>query len=163
MPSWWPAMVARPCAWERQQFDLVLMDVQMPEMGGLEATALIRRKEKARGRHTPIVALTAHALKGDRERCLEAGMDDYLSKPIRTEELFRVLDAAGGCQPACRGPTDEEEVLDRNDMEQRVGGDREILLHCWNCSTRSIRAGWPRCAQPLRPVTPRGCGWPSTV
>ena len=73
-------------------FDLVLMDMQMPEMGGVEATQMIRGIEARKGRHTPIVALTAHAMKGDRERYLASGMDGYLSKPIRPEELFREID-----------------------------------------------------------------------
>jgi CheY-like chemotaxis protein/HPt (histidine-containing phosphotransfer) domain-containing protein len=72
-------------------FDVVLMDVQMPEMDGLEATRTIRRKEAQSSRHVPIVAMTAHAMKGDREQCLEAGMDDYVSKPIRLDALFAAL------------------------------------------------------------------------
>jgi signal transduction histidine kinase/DNA-binding response OmpR family regulator len=79
-------------ALERESFDAILMDVQMPEMDGLEATAAIRNKEKYTGAHIPIIAMTAHALKGDQDRCLEAGMDAYVSKPIRTTELFKIID-----------------------------------------------------------------------
>ncbi len=77
---------------EKEEFDLVLMDVQMPVMGGFEATAAIRRRERETGAHIPIIAMTANALKGDRERCLEAGMDEYLSKPIDPDRLRRTLD-----------------------------------------------------------------------
>jgi PAS domain S-box-containing protein len=78
-------------ALQREPFDLVLMDIQMPEMDGFEATAAIREAEKSTGRHVPIIAMTAHALKGDQERCLTAGMDAYVSKPIRTSELFETI------------------------------------------------------------------------
>ena len=79
-------------ALEKESFDLVLMDVQMPEMDGLEATVAIREKEKGTGLHQPIVALTAHAMKGDREKCMAIGMDGYLTKPIRPQELDQILE-----------------------------------------------------------------------
>ena len=75
----------------RETFDLILMDVQMPVMDGLEAAAEIRAWEACNGSHVPIIAMTAHAMSGDRERCLQAGMDDYLAKPLRSEKLFRKI------------------------------------------------------------------------
>ena len=79
-------------ALEKKAFDILLMDVQMPEMDGFEATAAIRAREKSTGVHIPIVAMTAHTMKGDEERCLEAGMDAYISKPIQPKQLFEVLE-----------------------------------------------------------------------
>jgi CheY-like chemotaxis protein len=79
-------------AMETRSFDLVLMDVQMPGMDGFQATGIIRTRELALGRHTPIMAMTAHAMKGDRQRCLQAGMDGYVSKPINIAELFEEID-----------------------------------------------------------------------
>jgi CheY-like chemotaxis protein len=79
-------------ALEKESFDLVLMDVQMPEMDGFEATEAIRRKEKKSGGHVPIIAMTAHAMKGDKEKCVRKGMDGYVSKPIKAEELLEVIE-----------------------------------------------------------------------
>jgi CheY-like chemotaxis protein len=78
---------------EEAPFDVVLMDVQMPDMDGLQATALIRERESRLGMHTPIIALTAHTMKGDRERCLSAGMDDFITKPVNAVELIAVVEA----------------------------------------------------------------------
>ena len=80
-------------ACETQSFDLILMDIQMPGMDGLEATAAIRKQEISTGAHLPIIAMTAHALKGDRKRCIAAGMDGYVSKPIRTAELLAAIES----------------------------------------------------------------------
>ncbi|MGM0575617.1 MAG: response regulator [Myxococcota bacterium] len=81
-------------ALDRDDFDVVLMDVRMPEMDGFQATEAVRAREAERGGHVPIVAMTAHAMKGDRERCLEAGMDDYLSKPVHAAALYDVVERA---------------------------------------------------------------------
>jgi signal transduction histidine kinase/DNA-binding NarL/FixJ family response regulator len=95
-------------AWNRHNFDLVLMDQQMPDMDGFEATAAIREKEAATGGHIPIIALTAYAFPGDRARCLRAGMDGYVSKPVSGPELFRVMQevvqAAARHEPASVEP-----------------------------------------------------------
>jgi signal transduction histidine kinase/ligand-binding sensor domain-containing protein/CheY-like chemotaxis protein len=78
---------------EREKFDLILMDVQMPELDGLETTAIIREREKSEGGRIPIIALTAHAMKGDRERCIEAGMDNYVNKPIDAVSFLEVVES----------------------------------------------------------------------
>ncbi len=78
---------------EREDFDAILMDIQMPEMNGYEATGAIRKQEEENGDHIPIIAMTAHAMKGDRQSCLDAGMDDYIAKPIRSAELFRLVES----------------------------------------------------------------------
>ena len=77
-------------------FDVILMDVQMPRMSGLEAAAAIRKLERATARHVPIVAMTAHAMRGDQERCLESGMDGYITKPIQPDRMMEVIDRAIG-------------------------------------------------------------------
>ena len=118
-------------ALEQQPFDLVLMDVQMPEMDGFEATAHIRAKERETGRHVPIIALTAHAMKGDQQRCLQAGMDAYISKPIEVRALIEALEGIvpTSCQSeavACREPHSAE-LIDRAAALKRVGDRPENL------------------------------------
>ena len=81
--------------WQENTFDLILMDVQLPEMNGLEATREIRRREAGGDGHTPIVAMTANAFKEDQQACLAAGMDDYIAKPIRVDELIIALNKSG--------------------------------------------------------------------
>ena len=117
-------------------FDLILMDVQMPEMDGLEATAEIRKREQETGEHIPIVAMTAHALKGDRERCLAVGMDGYVSKPIRPEdmldEIWRVVPSTAGNERTASAPqaepaAAEPAVLDEAELLSRIGGNRDRM------------------------------------
>jgi CheY-like chemotaxis protein/HPt (histidine-containing phosphotransfer) domain-containing protein len=140
---------------EKGAFDLVLMDVQMPEMDGLETTAAIRERERAEGGHLPIVALTAHAMKGDAERCLEAGMDAYLAKPLQPRELAAAIEgvlgaaAAGLAAPAGRGPgptAGGADVLDVERLLERVGGDRGALADL----VRIFRADWPKQVERIR-------------
>ncbi len=86
-------------------FDLILMDVQMPQMGGFEAIQAIREKEQLAGGHIPIIALTAHAMRGDREKCLEAGADEYVSKPINRQELLEKIERLMGSAEPTAWPT----------------------------------------------------------
>jgi signal transduction histidine kinase/CheY-like chemotaxis protein len=104
-----------------ERFDLVLMDVQMPEMGGLEATSAIREREAIEGGHVRIIAMTAHAMTGDRERCIAAGMDGYLSKPITPKLLFDVVEE--GSEGVAARPV----VFDPGELVERLAGDAELL------------------------------------
>jgi PAS domain S-box-containing protein len=114
-----------------ESFDVVLMDVQMPAMDGLEATGIIREKEKEFGAHIPIIAMTAHAMKGDRERCLEAGMDGYIAKPIRAKDLYETVEMTVarmcGSQSQDNGITEVEEIIDRDQVLKQIGGGDENL------------------------------------
>ncbi|MBI3307540.1 MAG: PAS domain S-box protein [Candidatus Omnitrophica bacterium] len=107
---------------KKETFDMVLMDIQMPEMDGFEATELIRRRERESGSHLTIIAMTANAMEGAREKCLQAGMDGYLAKPIRSQELFELIDKFT--------PNAEKKDVMIFDVEaglEHVGGDRDLL------------------------------------
>jgi PAS domain S-box-containing protein len=115
---------------ERHAFDLVLMDVQMPEMGGIEATQKIRDNEKSTGAHLPILAMTAHAMEGDRERCLAAGMDGYIAKPIEPKTFLETVESVTPPDAAVSGDgqgTESEGAFDEGMLLGRFNGNRTLL------------------------------------
>jgi two-component system sensor histidine kinase/response regulator len=131
-------------ALQKGTFDIVLMDVQMPVLDGFAATAAIRRAEQGSGRHMTIIAMTAHAMKGDRQRCLDAGMDGYVSKPIRPKDLFDVVEGrialnepheASATEPTSLAASDgkvgcpiDPDVFDGEAALDRLSGDRPLLV-----------------------------------
>ena len=123
---------------EKSSFDLILMDMQMPEMDGYEATAAIREREKDTQEHIPIIAMTASAMTGDRERCIAAGVDAYIAKPVRIAELHKAIETtlANLSKPSStaapqeddrRGGCNEDDVIDRDVVMQNVDNDMQIL------------------------------------
>ncbi|HKV40951.1 MAG TPA: response regulator, partial [Blastocatellia bacterium] len=128
-------------ACSRDSFDVILMDVHMPEVNGFEATAAIREKEKGTGMHIPIIAMTASAMLGDKEECLESGMDGYVSKPVRADELYELLDRLAAAvegrtgsketaperKTSETGASEQERHIDREAILNQVEGDEELL------------------------------------
>src|SRR5262249_4862811 len=141
---------------EQQQFDVVLMDLQMPEMGGIEATKQLRERERGTRRRVPIIALTAHAMVGDRERCLQAGMDEYVTKPIRSEELCQAIQKVVPSDMADTGSTNgappNDTVIDREAVLARVGQDIELLAEV----TEIFWTDYPRLLAEIREAIERG-------
>jgi CheY-like chemotaxis protein len=142
-------------ALERQNFDVVLMDVQMPEMDGFEATLAIRAKEQETGGHVPIVAMTAHAMKGDRERCLEAGMDGYVSKPLRPTELFEAVEGLANGHVGAPVPLLHSArsalVFDKDAALERTAGDIGLLREIVDL----FLAGFPKSIAEVRDAIAR--------
>ncbi len=140
-------------ALEKHPVDVALMDVQMPEMDGFEATTAIRKREKSTGAHLRIIAMTAHAMKGDQERCLAAGMDDYISKPVQTKELLAVIarqlapqeNQAHAAESAADKPAFAE-IFNSAAALVRVEGDRKILAEM----AKVLESESPRLLQQLR-------------
>jgi CheY-like chemotaxis protein len=132
---------------DREDFDIVFMDVQMPEMDGMTATRLIREREQTDGTHIPIVAMTAHAMKGDKDKCLQAGMDDYVSKPVRRKELAAVLQRIGqrflqptaperGASAAFSTSKESDMVLDEEALMEECDNDKELLAQMFEIFER---------------------------
>jgi signal transduction histidine kinase/CheY-like chemotaxis protein/HPt (histidine-containing phosphotransfer) domain-containing protein len=149
-----------------QKFDIVFMDVQMPEMDGMAATGEIRKREQATERHIPIVAMTAHAMKGDKEKCLEAGMDDYVSKPIRRKDLADVIariverfltEAPENGELAAASATDANEgsqmILDEAALLEECDNDKALLSRMVEIFDRDARERLPRLREAVRAGT----------
>jgi two-component system sensor histidine kinase/response regulator len=119
-------------ALQKQDFDACLMDIQMPELNGLETTAAIRSRENGTSRHLPIIAMTAHAIKGDREVCLRSGMDAYLSKPVRADELFHAIESLVAGQSAPFPPVSsiskQDVPFDEREFLARMDGSHEVCV-----------------------------------
>jgi PAS domain S-box-containing protein len=136
---------------ERHKFDLVLMDVQMPEMGGLEATRVIREKEKGSGHHLPIIAMTAHAMQGDREQCIESGMDGYLAKPIDPKTFLQTVEGISARSVGSESAENEETAglagaLDGKALLARFSGNRKLLRNI----VKTFREDCPRMMARIR-------------
>jgi two-component system, sensor histidine kinase and response regulator len=110
-----------------QKFDLAFMDIQMPEMDGLAATEAIRQREKNSGAHLAIFAMTAHAMKGDRERCLQAGMDGYITKPIRFSDIEKTLSSFSSAESASVPSPSGKVPWGKAEALERLGGDENLL------------------------------------
>jgi len=142
-------------AWQREPFDVILMDVQMPVLDGLQATARIREREKATGAHVPIIAMTAHVLAGDRERCLDAGMDSYISKPIHAPALLELIEGKvkhpADPQPVIPEKLPDAPAFDLGKALDMTGDDRELL----NEITRALLADLPEMLASIRQAVER--------
>lgn len=144
---------------DRERFDAVVMDIQMPEMDGFEATALVRRRESVEGGHLPIIALTAHALKGDEERCRAAGMDAYLTKPVNAQALYEAVEhlAYGSRATPAESPSPPQALgpaVDPSELFDQVGGDTELLAEIY----RMFQEDAPSMLVDLRGEFARGDG-----
>jgi CheY-like chemotaxis protein/HPt (histidine-containing phosphotransfer) domain-containing protein len=117
---------------DKTQYDIVLMDVQMPEMDGLTATKIIREKERQNGKHIPIIALTAYAMKGDKEQCIEAGMDDYISKPFNPKMLQQIIDKFIKNSTENNGDifmiSNNKDIFDSSFLMNRVENDEKLFF-----------------------------------
>jgi CheY-like chemotaxis protein len=143
-------------ALDREPVDLVLMDVHMPEMDGFAATSAVRARERARGSHVPIIAMTATAMQGDRERCLAAGMDDYVAKPIRPQELFNAIERTtdrGSPPPPADGDRQAAGgAIETKAMLTRCEGDPDLVV----AVIEAFRQECPRLITEIRAALTRG-------